>query len=246
MSDDSASAILQPLQQHIDTLQASINELEHKVHRLTCRRPNYHVVRLADWRHGIDPLNPSIVDEYMSLFPKGVTLSFGGVRDEHDGRLFLADLEDFVPLTGVAVADNHSRAVLLSNSIRGEVLNAWADAYKHKWFGMLDWRRMSEWFLAKYQVTMDPTDHRQLAVGRLMHMNRGTGDNVRLAGLILEDTYRLEGPLTKQELVIMRRLVGPPVVVQSTWQDMNEALRSYAKQCGERQLLDSRIKKEER
>lgn len=236
--------IIQPLKAEIDALQNDIHELEAKIERLTSQKPNYHVTQLKDWRHGIDPLNPAIVDEYMQLFPPGVTLSFGGVCDEKDGRVFLEDLELLVPITGCKKTDDHSRAVLLTNCITGQVLQKWSEAYKNKWFGMLEWGRMREWFLAKFQTTMDELDYRQVVVGRLMHLQRGnsTTDHLRIVETVLNETCRLRGVLSKHEKVVLGRLVG--IKGDTTWDQVNEDLRGYVKTFQERQLLDSRVKKE--
>lgn len=247
LSSRSTMEIVQPLKDQIEALQDDISQLETKIDRLTTRKPNYHVTLLKDWRHGVDPLNPAIVYEYMSLFPPGVTLSYGGVCDETDGRLFLEDLESFVPRTGCTTADNHSRAVLLAHAIKGPVLNAWSQAYKSRWFGMLEWIPMREWFLAKYQTTMDPMDYRQVVVGRLMHLQKGnsTTDQLRVVESVLGETCRLHGKLSKHEKVVLGRLVGVKGT-DMTWETVNEELRTFLKTFQERQLLDSRVKKEDR
>ncbi|KAG5356441.1 hypothetical protein CJU89_6194 [Yarrowia sp. B02] len=239
--------IVQPLKDQIEALQGDILQLEAKIDRLTTRKPNYHVTLLKEWRHGVDPLNPAIVYDYMSLFPPGVTLSFGGVCDETDGRLFIEDLESFVPLTGCTATDNHSRAVLLAHSIKGPVLKAWSEAYKNRWFGMLEWVRMLEWFLAKYQSTMDPMDYRQVVVGRLMHLQKGhsSTDHLRVAESVLNETCRLSGQISKHEKVVLGRLIGVKGA-EVTWEEVNEELRTFLKTFQERQLLDSRVKKEDR
>lgn len=239
--------IVQPLVDQIEALQTDIVQLETKIDRLTTRKPNYHVTSLKDWHHGVDPLNPAIVHDYLSLFPPGVTLSYGGVCDEPDGRLFLEDLESFVPCTGCSTADNHSRAVLLAHAIHGQVLKAWSEAYRSRWFGMLEWLPMREWFLAKYQTTMDPMDYRQVVVGRLMHLQKGhsSTDQLRVIESVLGETCRLCGRLSKHEKVVLGRLVGVKSI-DMTWEEVNEELRTFLKTFQERQLLDSRVKKEER
>ncbi|KAG5361756.1 hypothetical protein CJU90_3181 [Yarrowia sp. C11] len=240
--------IVQPLKDQIEALQEDIVQLEAKIDRLTTHKPNYHVTALKDWRHGVDPLNPAIVYEYMSLFPPGVSLSFGGSFDETDGRLFLEDLESFVPSTGCTTADNHSRAVLLAHTITGPVLTAWTQAYRSRWFGMLEWIPMREWFLAKFQTTMDPMDYRQVVVGRLMHLQKGssTSDQLRVVESVLGETCRLTGQLSKHEKVVVGRLVGTKELDKMTWEEVNEGLRTFLKTFQERQLLDSRVKKEDR